>query len=219
LPPAGARQILEIFPQPERITTMKLEESGSQRSRMETLDLETVLELARRGEEQALGELHRRFARRVRGLCRHLLRSAESAEDASSEVFVRVARMLTSYNGSVPFERWLFSIASHHCIDLLRKQQRERRWLGEEDVEVLSIAIAADSPLNELIREERREAVREALAKLPGRFRVPLALRYYGEFSYEEIAQQLHLTRANVATLVFRAKQELRQVLATHGGK
>jgi RNA polymerase sigma-70 factor (ECF subfamily) len=211
--------MLAIFRPPERITTMKLEESGSQRSRMETLDLETVLELARRGDEQALGELHRRFARRVQGLCRHLLRSAESAEDASSEVFVRVARMLTSYNGSVPFERWLFSIASHHCIDLLRKRQRERRWLGDEDVEALSIAIAADSPLNELIREERREAVREALAQLPGKFRAPLVLRYYGEFSYEEIAQQLHLTRANVATLVFRAKQELRQTLATQGGK
>ena len=197
---------------------MKLEESGSQRSRMERLDLETVLGLARGGDEQALGELHRRFARRVQGLCRHLLRSAESAEDASSEVFVRMARILASYNGSVPFERWLFSIASHHCIDLLRKQQRERRWLEDEDVETLSIGIAADSPLNELIREERREAVREAIAKLPEKFRVPLALRYYSEFSYDEIAQQLHLTRANVATLVFRAKQELRQVLAAHGG-
>ena len=197
---------------------MKLEESGGQRSKMETLDLDTVLELARRGDEQALGELHRRFARRVQGLCRHLLRSAESAEDDGSEVFVRVARMLDSYNGSVPFERWLFSIASHHCIDLLRKQQRERRWVSDEDVETLSISSAADSPLNELIREERKEAVREALAKLPEKFRVPLALRYYGEFSYEEIAQQLHMTRANVATLVFRAKQELRQVLARHGG-
>jgi RNA polymerase sigma-70 factor (ECF subfamily) len=197
---------------------MKIEESGSQRSRMETLDLETVLGLARSGDEQALGELHHRFSRRVQGLCRHLLRSAESAEDASSEVFMRMARMLASYNGSLPFERWLFSIASHHCIDLLRKQQRERRWLEDEDVETLSISIAADSPLNELIREERREAVREAMAKLPEKFRVPLALRYYCEFSYDEIAQQLHLTRANVATLVFRAKQELRQALAAHGG-
>jgi RNA polymerase sigma-70 factor, ECF subfamily len=197
---------------------MRLEESGSQRSRMETLDLETVLELARGGDEQAMGELHRRFARRVQGLCRHLLRSAESAEDASSEVFMRMARMFASYNASVPFERWLFSIASHHCIDLLRKQQRERRWLEDEDVETLSVGIAADSPLNELIREERREAVREAIAKLPEKFRVPLALRYYSEFSYDDIAQQLHLTRANVATLVFRAKQELRQALAAHGG-
>lgn len=197
---------------------MELEESGSQRSTMERLDLETVLRLARGGDEQALAELHRRFARRVEGLCRYVLRSAESAEDASSEVFVRVARMLESYDRSVPFERWLFSIASHHCIDLLRKQQRERRWLSDEDVEALSVAIAADSPLNQLIREERREAVRDAIARLPEQFRVPLALRYYGEFSYEEIAQQLHLTRANVATLLFRAKQELRQSLATHGG-
>ena len=197
---------------------MKLEKSGSQRSRMERLDLETVLGLARGGDAQALGELHRRFSRRVQGLCRHLLRSAESAEDASSEVFMRMARTLASYNGSVPFERWLFSIASHHCIDLLRKQQRERRWLEDEDVETLSIGIAADSPLNELIREERREAVQKAIAKLPEKFRVPLALRYYGEFRYDEIAQQLQLTRANVATLVFRAKQELRQALIAHGG-
>ena len=197
---------------------MRLKESGSQRSRMETLDLETVLGLARGGDEQAMGELHRRFARRVQGLCRHLLRSAVSAEDASSEVFMRMARMFASYDDSMPFERWLFSIASHHCIDLLRKQQRERRWLEDEDVETLSVAIAADSPLNELIREERREAVREAIARLPEKFRVPLALRYYGEFSYDQIAQQLHLTRANVATLVFRAKQELRQALAAHGG-
>jgi RNA polymerase sigma-70 factor (ECF subfamily) len=196
---------------------MKLDKSGSQRSRMETLDLETVLGLARGGDGQAVGDLHRRFSRRVLGLCRHLLRSAESAEDAGSEVFLRMARMLASYNGSVPFERWLFSIASHHCIDLLRKQQRERRWLDDEDVEALPISIVADSPLNELIREERREAVREALARLPEKFRVPLALRYYGEFSYDEIAQQLQLTRANVATLVFRAKQELRQALAAHG--
>jgi RNA polymerase sigma-70 factor (ECF subfamily) len=197
---------------------MKVEESGSQRSGMETLDLETVLVLARRGDEQALAELHRRFARRVQGFCRHMLRSEESAEDAGSEVFVRVARMLASYNDSMPFERWLFSIASHHCIDLLRKRQREQRWLSDEDVEALSLAIAADSPLNEVIREERREAVREAIARLPEKFRVPLVLRYYGEFSYQEIAQQLRLTRANVATLVFRAKQELRQVLARHGG-
>ncbi len=185
---------------------------------METLDLETVLGLAREGDEQALGELHRRFARRVQGLCRHLLRSAESAQDASSEVFLRMARMLATYNSSVPFERWLFSIASHHCIDLLRKQQRERRWMDDEGVEALSPSNAADSPLNELIREERREAVREAIARLPEHFRVPLALRYYGEFSYDEIAQQLHLTRANVATLLFRAKQELRQTLAAHDG-
>jgi DNA-directed RNA polymerase specialized sigma24 family protein len=53
-----------------------------------------------------------RFARRLQGLCRRLLHPAESAEDASSEVFVRVARMLTSYNGSVPFERWLFRALS-----------------------------------------------------------------------------------------------------------
>ena len=90
--------------------------------------------------------------------------------------------------------------------------------MSDEDVEALPLAIAADSPLNELIRRERSEAVRQAVLRLPEKFRVPLTLRYYGELSYDEIAEQLGFTRANVATLVFRAKQELRIRLAKSRG-
>jgi RNA polymerase sigma factor (sigma-70 family) len=62
--------------------------------------------------------------------------------------------------------------------------------------------------------KEARAQVRDAIARLPVKYRVPLMLRYYSELSYDEIAQQLDLERNYVAALLFRAKQELRRKLA-----
>jgi RNA polymerase sigma-70 factor, ECF subfamily len=186
---------------------------------METLELEAVVKRARQGDEAAVGEIHRRLFRRVLGLCWHMVRSREDAEDSCSEVFMRLPRVISTYDSSIPFERWLFSIAGHQCIDLLRRRGREQRLFTDEDVEPLPVAVSATSPLNELVRQEKRDAVRDAIGKLPAKFRVPLTLRYYGELSYDEIAEQLGIKRSHVATLIFRAKQELRQKLAESFGE
>ena len=74
------------------------------------------------------------------------------------------------------------------------------------------------SPLGAVMSKEERGQVRDAIARLPVNYRVPLVLRYYSELSYDEIAQQLDLQRNSVAVVLFRAKQELRRKLA-HGSK
>jgi RNA polymerase sigma-70 factor (ECF subfamily) len=66
--------------------------------------------------------------------------------------------------------------------------------------------------------KEERAQVRNAVASLPDKYRLPLTLRYYSELSYDEIAEQLELERNHVAALIFRAKQQLRRKLA-HGSK
>src|SRR5438309_11642121 len=112
---------------------------------MQTLELEEVVRLAGQGNAEALGELHRRLARRMMGLCRHMLGSSENAEDAVGEIFLRLPRAIASYDESLAFERWLFSIVSHHCIDLLRRLQRERRCVSDLYAEVLTVAMSAFS--------------------------------------------------------------------------
>lgn len=184
---------------------------------MNTLELEAVVRRARQGDAGSLAEIHRLLFHRVLGLCWHMLGSKEDAEDSCSEVFMCLPRIISDYDGSIPFERWLFSIASHRCLDTLRRKAREQRLFSEQDVEPLSVSVSATSPLNLLVNQERREAVRKALAQLPAKFRVPLTLRYYSDLSYDEIGSQLGLKRAHVATLIFRAKQELRQRLMEHG--
>jgi RNA polymerase sigma-70 factor, ECF subfamily len=187
---------------------------------MEGLDLESVLERAQRHDANALGEIHRRYVRRVFGLCRYMLNSRESAEDATSEVFLKVQRSIESYDGSTPFPRWLLRVAGNQCIDVLRRRRRERQVIVEveEGAAVIEATSSEPSPLGNVIRMAERLQVQAAIGRLPENYRVPLVMRYYTELSYDEIGQQLGLQRNHVAALIFRAKQELRRKLA-HGSK
>ena len=67
---------------------------------MEGPDLESVIQRAQGHDAEALGEIYRLYGRRVLGLCRYMLDSRESAEDASSEVFLKLQRSIESYDGS-----------------------------------------------------------------------------------------------------------------------
>ncbi len=178
----------------------------------ENAALSEVLERAQRGEGEAFGELYRRFSRRVLGLCLHLLGSREDAEDATSEVFLKVHGALGRYDRSIPFGAWLTSIATNHCLDRLRRRRREGRLFDPEPEEAAPAA-GEPSPLAELMVAEERAAVALAVAALPERYRLPLALRYHAEMSYAEIATRLGLTREQVATSLFRAKERLRRAL------
>ena len=183
---------------------------------MEGLDLENVIERARGHDDEALGEIYRRYVRRVFGLCRYMLDSRESAEDATGEVFLKLQRSIESYDSSIPFPRWLLRVAGNQCIDVLRRRRRGQRVIVEVDdgAAVIEATSSEPSPLGAVLSTEERVQVRDAIARLPENYRVPLVLRYYGELSYDEIAQQLGLQRNYVAALIFRAKQELRRKLA-----
>ena len=181
---------------------------------MEGMDLERVIECARGHDGEALGEIYRRYVRRVFGLCRYMLDSRESAEDATSEVFLKLQRSMESYDGSIPFPRWLLRVAGNQCIDALRRRGRRLIVEVEDGAAVVEAASPEPSPLGAVISTEERAQVRDTIARLPENYRVPLVLRYYSELSYDEIGQQLGLQRNHVGALIFRAKQELRRKLA-----
>ena len=183
---------------------------------MEGLDLESVIERARGHDAAALGEIYRRYVGRVFGLCRYMLNSREGAEDATSEIFLKLQRSIESYNGSIPFPRWLLRVAGNQCIDALRGRQRGLKVFVEveDGTSGIDAATSEPSPLGAVISTQERAQVRDTIARLPENYRVPLVLRYYGELSYDEIAQELGLERNYVAALLFRAKQELRRRLA-----
>jgi RNA polymerase sigma-70 factor, ECF subfamily len=184
-------------------------------AQMEGPDLESVIERAQGHDAEALGEIYRLYARRIFGLCRYILDSRESAEDATSEVFLKLQRSIKTYDGSIPFLRWLLKVAGNQCIDVLRHRKRGQQVIveAEEGVAAIEAASSDPSPLSAVLSKEERAQVRDAIARLPENYRVPLVLRYYSELSYDEIAQQLGLQRNYVAALIFRAKQELRRKL------
>jgi RNA polymerase sigma-70 factor (ECF subfamily) len=183
---------------------------------LDGLGLESVIERAQSHDDDALAEIYRRYVRRVFGLCRYMLNTRESAEDATSEIFLKLQRFIESYDGSIPFTKWLLRVAGNQCIDVLRRRQRGVKVFVEveDGAAVIEPASSEPSPLGAVISTQERAQVRDAIARLEENYRVPLVLRYYGELSYDEIAHELGLEKNNVATLIFRAKQELRQRLA-----
>ncbi len=159
-------------------------------------------------------DVYKSHYRRIFSLCRYLLNSFDAAEDAAHEVFLRAQRKLATYDPSLPFSSWLSGIASHYCIDLLRRRTTEKRIFDLDSSDAAEVRTGGPSPLGEMIAAERGHDVRNALSQLPEKYRVPLVLAYYNEMSYDEIAATLGLGRNHVATLIFRGKQQLRQKLA-----
>jgi RNA polymerase sigma-70 factor (ECF subfamily) len=179
--------------------------------------IESILRQAQAGDQEAFTTLYQLFSRKVLGLCWHLLGTKEDAEDARSEVFLRAQKAMKSYSSSMPFPAWLYSIASHYCVDLLRRKGLESRIFVSHEPLEWEPPSEQPSPLSEVLNSEHREKVKDAVAALPERYRVPLTLRYYGDLTYEQIAETLNMPRNNVATLIFRGKKELRRILARAG--
>ena len=181
--------------------------------------LEPVVRRARKGDADAFGELYHQFYPRVLGLCRHLLGSREAAEDATGEVFIRVQRAMKTFDSALPFPRWLLSIASHHCIDQLRRRRVEHRLFDPSEVETHDPASLSASPLQDLVAAERRDAVRSGVEALPERYRMPLVLRYYSEMSYEQIAEVLDMPIGTVRSRLHNARAALAKELAASLGR
>jgi RNA polymerase sigma-70 factor (ECF subfamily) len=156
--------------------------------------------------------IYKTHYRRVLNLCRYLLNSPD-AEDAAHEAFLRAHGKLESYDPSLPLSSWLMRIASNYCIDLLRRKGTERRIFDLDPGETFDPPSGASSPLSEVLIAERGKDVRAALAKLSDKYRIPLVLAFYNELDYEEISSVIGVGRTQVAMLIFRGKQQLRQRL------
>lgn len=170
--------------------------------------------LACSGDADAQGELFESYRPDVSRLCLRLSASPEDAEDAVHESFLRMQRGLASYEPSRPFRRWLLALAAHCAIDRLRRRRREQRLFDDEADPALHAA-AGDTPLAGELREELRRRVLAAVDTLPDRYRAPIALRYYAELDYASIGAILGVSDNQVATLLFRARQRLREALAS----
>ena len=165
------------------------------------------------GFGQDFEEIYKAHYRRVFSLCRYLLNSQERAEDAAHEVFLRAHARLETYNPTLPLSTWLLKITSNYCIDVLRRRGTEQRIFNLDPGESFDPPSAGVSPLAEVLAAERGKDVRAALKGLPEKYRVPLVLAFYNELDYEEIGEILGVARTQVAVLIFRGKQQLRQRL------
>ncbi len=180
---------------------------------MSETELAQLLSQVRAGDADAWGELYRQYAPAMFRFCRRLLPAREDAEDATTEIFMKVRQKLGTYDSSRPFTAWLYKVASNHCWDALRRRHI-RQDLETGDVDELPLEHPDPSQLQRLEAEHSTKQVRDGLAKLPDRARAALVLRYFADLSYEEIAETLGVRRQFVGVLLLRARHQLRDALS-----
>jgi RNA polymerase sigma-70 factor (ECF subfamily) len=166
------------------------------------------LEAARAGDRKAFGQLVEAYQRPVFNLTYRMLGDAEEAADATQEAFLRAYTRLHQYDPEHKFSTWLFSIANHHCIDRLRKRRATVVPIDDTPL-VFSLESETPRPDEQLLAKERSKELQALLDELEPDYRTPLILRYWHEYSYQEIADTMQISLAAVKSRLFRARQKL----------
>lgn len=169
------------------------------------------IEAARNGDDLAFGQLVECYQKPVFSLCYRMLGNSNDAEDAAQEAFIRAYRYLKRYDPSRSFATWLLSIASHYCIDRMRKRQ-----LPTVSTDSLPADIVPDrntpDPEREYQLQEKELVIENLLNKLKPVDRAAIVLRYWHQYSEVEIAESLDLSVSAVKSRLFRARQTLAEL-------
>ncbi|NLD42672.1 MAG: sigma-70 family RNA polymerase sigma factor [Chloroflexi bacterium] len=168
---------------------------------------------ARSGDPEAFTKLVEAYQNPVYNLAYRMLGSPTEAQDAAQETFLRVYTRLDTYDPQRKFSSWILSVASHHCIDRLRRQRGNTvsmeeimswRWIPDEK----------PKPEERTLAAEQNAAIRRLLMELPEQYRLAIVLRYWHDQSYEEIAEMTGSSVSAVKSRLHRARQQMAVMLA-----
>jgi RNA polymerase sigma-70 factor (ECF subfamily) len=168
---------------------------------------------AQSGDDEAFSRLVEAYQGSVYNLCYRMLGNAGDAEDAAQETFIRAYKAINRYDPGRKFSTWLFSIASHYCID-----QYRRRRLQTVSLDLFSPSCLPGkglTPEESVSQRERDERVRKMLDRLSPTDRAAMIMLYWNDMSYVEIAEALSLTVSAVKSRLHRARRELAEVWLT----
>jgi RNA polymerase sigma-70 factor (ECF subfamily) len=164
-----------------------------------------LIERCRAGDEQACEELVRQYQDRVFALIYRITGDAERVEDIAQEVFLRAFRSLKKFRGGSSFYTWLYRITVNTTLNALRASSRRQETSLEVDLGADPVEAAAH-------RQGARRA-KEATDQLDEQYRAIVYLREIQGLSYEEIAEVVALPVGTVKSRLFRARQNLKELL------
>jgi RNA polymerase sigma-70 factor (ECF subfamily) len=176
------------------------------------------------GSEAAFGLLVAQYSRQVYSLIARSLRDPADAADVTQDVFIKVFRNISGFDGRSSLRTWIYQIA-------LREASNQRRWwsrhkqqetaidavIENEQGECFCLADAlaghGASPYDCAAQSQMKQRIEAALRQLPEAFRTVVVLREIEGFGYEEIAEILDVNVGTVKSRLTRGRNALRETL------
>jgi RNA polymerase sigma-70 factor (ECF subfamily) len=199
---------------------LAIHESSVQNYALHDPDVRLMLQV-RDGNASAFNELVSRYQNRLVSVLEQLVQRREQAEDLAQEVFLRVYRARATYKPDAKFCTWLFTIANNVAKNAKRTLARRREVSAtsqpndDRAIQLDQMAQAASTfmPARRADKAERAEMVRHAIQLLDERQRMALMLSKFEGLSYLEIATAMEMSVEATKSLLFRAREKLRQKL------
>lgn len=166
------------------------------------LDIKSIVEQVQTGDIHAYTEIIRCFQKPIYIYCYYLLGNKEEAEDASQDIFIKGLENISNFSYTVSFSAWLYKIAHHHCIDLIKKKNKGYKfWTG----------FKKDHAHNHMYEQEFQydDVIHELLEQLNMDERRILLLRSIEEYSFDEIASIMELKPTTVRKKYERLRKKL----------
>lgn len=177
------------------------------------------------GDEEAMHPLMRRHSKRLRRYLMKIVKHSADATELVQETFVRISRHRADFDQQTSFSTWLYTIAFHLAIDLLRWRSRHAAHVslssidnGQADGTAKELIDSSPTPSEQLEAKECANALEGALANLPEKLRLPLRLAALEDSFQAEIAAQLGCSSKAVEMRIYHARQRLRAELQRSGG-
>ncbi len=151
-----------------------------------------------------------RYVRRITNV------SAEDAEDILQDVFIKAYQNLRGFDTSLSFSSWMYRIAHNTVISRHRKlQARPQSVYGDIATDILETVASELQTDAEVLLAGDRQVLMKAMNQLPLKYKEVLILRYFEEYSYDEIADIIKKPPGTVATWINRAKKKLKDILVS----
>ncbi len=166
------------------------------------------------GNDSAFGLLQNKYKRLIHALIRKMIKDEKDVEDLTQETFIKAYRSLKTFNFEYSFSSWIYKIASNNCIDFLRKRRfptisLNQPFYNSDDDYFLQIKDDKNRADLNILANERKNALREAIDELPERYGTIIKLRHENDMEYVEIAEKLDLPLGTVKAHLFRARKML----------
>jgi RNA polymerase sigma-70 factor (ECF subfamily) len=167
-------------------------------------------------------ELVERHQRRAARIAYHYLRDSADADEAVQDAFVKAYTHLGTFREELPFEVWFTRILINGCLDRIKARRRRERWIARPTVDADGVErdpaehlpSLSPSPEAQLLHNERRRRLKEAMVQLPERQRLVFVLSHFEGRTSREVSAVTGLNESTVRVHLFRAIRRLRSLLA-----
>jgi RNA polymerase sigma-70 factor (ECF subfamily) len=177
--------------------------------------IEALIQRCLSGDQAAWERIVQLHRRKVFNVAYKFVGRHEEAEDLTQDIFLKLFKSLDTFDRRANFQTWLISVSRNLCIDHYRSVRKERESIDRGvDTDTLAPASPGAGPIENLEQRDRVQLLRQALAGLAPTLRTAVVMRDLQEYTYQEIADKLHLPEGTVKSRINRGRTELARQIA-----